>query len=170
MQDKNTLFEKIQVDREEAERASKMIKMTIAALEAQNQKTQAKLDRYLELYGEGGMAKATYVAKKQEIEKDIERRNAERGELEAQIRQRRILSPDDEAELRRLQADIALGIEKATFEERVKLLDILRVEGVYDYRTGELTISGALGIHILSIKSGCDTSPAPARSPGRACC
>lgn len=153
MQDESTLFEKVEADREEAAKTHRTLQAAIAALEAQNQKDQARLNRYLELYGDGGMDKETYQAKKAEIESEIEKRHAKRAELEERLKQRKPLLPDVEAELRRLRRATVIGMQSGTFEERVRLLDILNIECLYDDRTGEITLTGALGVHTLAVKS-----------------
>ncbi len=150
LKDEHALFEGIEAQREESENAIRMIQATIAALESENQKTQDKISRWLDLYGDGGMTKEQYHAKCKTVEGEIARRNAEIADWQTKLADYHIISPDQQAELEVLRQDIVLGIDNATFDDKRKYLEWLQVECIYDDQTGDITISGVFGCCIVN--------------------
>jgi len=149
--DEETLVEKIQADREEAEEAHKIIEQTLTASEMQIEKDRVRLDRFLDLYADGGIDKATYLVKKSKIEKGMHKKRNDTAELRARLAEVPILDADREAEFRQLQQEIAARIDGGTFEGKSKLLQILRVECVYHDDTGQVVTTGVLGTHTLDL-------------------
>lgn len=148
--DDRVFFAGIAADRAEAERARQIITDTIGALDAQDSKARLKLDRFLDLYGNGEMDKPTYLAKCAEIRQEMTRRQSERAELEAQLLTHRALTEAQEAELRQYREDAREGIEHATFEDKIKYLAWLRVECTYNPDTTELAITCLLGDTVIT--------------------
>jgi site-specific DNA recombinase len=153
IQDDEVLFTGMEEKQARAEKAQRMIRGAIAGLEAQNAKAQAKLDRLLDLYTEGGLTKTAYLFKCEAVKCEVEKRNTERGKLEEQLKENQPLTTDQRRELMEFRQNIALGIENATFAERVHILDLLDIQCIYDDRTRELSGTGVLGAFTLSNSS-----------------
>ncbi len=64
----------------------------------------------------------------------------------------RVLTPEQQTELEAYCAEIVQGIDNATFEDKVKYLDWLKVECIYDDRNGDLHITGLIGHHLLHLR------------------
>ena len=137
----------------------------------QDKRAQEKLDRLLDLYTSGGLKKKTYLDKQAEYEREMAKRAAERADLEAKLADYSVLTPDEEAELRQFQADVARRMTpNAPFEGKVRLLEILRVECVYDAQAGELVVAGLMGGRTLKINSrSSSTGASPWARPRKAC-
>lgn len=153
MRDRSTLFEGIEAERAEAERATRMIQATIAGLESEKQKVQAKIERWLDLYGDGQLTKEKYTAKCKEAESEITRRDSQIAEWREKLADYKVLSPEQQAELETYIEETTIGIDNATLEDKQKYLDWLKVECIYDDETGDMTISGLLGTWSLSTTS-----------------
>lgn len=163
MRDRKTLFEYRKTQKKEAQKARRLIEGSIASGEIEIQKAEAKLERFLDLFGSGGMTKDAYLKKEQAISREIDKHRKEQAKLSGQLREYPIINPEDEAILQQYQAEIAKRMHPdLPFEERRKLLDILHIECLYDDGTGKLVISGALGEHTLTVRS--ERHP-PARHP-----
>lgn len=143
--DDDTFLKSLTADRAEARRAHQIITDTLAALGAQDQKAQAKLGRFLDLYGSGDMDKPTFLAKRGEIDRELAIRQRERIELTAQLDTYRTITEDQEAQLREYRKDIGRGAASASFDEKVEILRLLRIECIFNDRTKELAITGLLG-------------------------
>jgi len=140
--------------REEKKRARRVIEHSIAALEAQNEKAQDKQGRLLDLYTEREITKTEYTDKRREIEGEIERRNGKISKLAETLADYTVVNDEQLVNLRRFRAEIETRLRPdVPFEEKTKLLDILRVECVYDDRTGEMVVNGLFGSNTLSIRS-----------------
>ena len=136
--------------RHEAERARRLLEGSLAGLEAAAQKDQAGLARVLDLYRDGHAPKSKYMDEKARVDGRAAKRVAERADLEARLAEQTPLSADDEAYVLAFAAEISGRLQAAVpFEEKVKLLDILRVARIYDDRTGEFVVSGLIGRHSL---------------------
>lgn len=153
LQDDARIDDELSARRAKAERARQLIEGALAGLEAQTRKARDRLNRLLDLYTGGDLEKGAYLAKRAEIEREVEKRNAERLELEDQLRKHRVLSPDEERELEDFRRRLAQGIEQATIEERMKLLEILQVQCIYDDQADEVTISGIIGRRTMNVTS-----------------
>jgi hypothetical protein len=153
MLDPDRLF--VGVEERRAEAGRRIIQNAIAALHAQNEKTQQKLDRFLELYSEGGLSKAAYRKKEIECSAEIEKRLQERTKHEAKLAAYTVLSPDQETELREFQRAVAERMRPdAPYEGKVRLLELLSVECVFNAETKELVVSGLMGSWTLTVGSG----------------
>lgn len=145
LRDRRLLFRKLETNRAETERAQRTIQATIAGLLAENQKAYQKKDRWLELYGDGGMSKEEYYTKKSALEAEIAQRNHEAEEYQAKLNEYQVIGPEQQQELEEYADTVALGMDSASFEEKRKYLEWLRVECVFDDRTGEIAVAGILG-------------------------
>ena len=152
LRDEQRLFEGIAQKRVEADRARQTIQVMIAALGSQDQKARTKIERLLDLYAGGELDKPTYLAKRAEFEKEIEKRKDERKELDAQLAEFSALTLEQEAEIRQYRLDVLAGLAGATFEDKVRALRMLHVECIYDDRTDEVIITGLLGRAQTGIK------------------
>jgi len=146
MMDEERLLSGAKKQREEASRGRKIVQDAIAALDVQIQKANSKIDRLLDMHIEGHITKAVYLEKRGTIEKEIKEWNTDRAKLTERLGEYVVLSPEQELQLEQFRADIQERIEgDVPIEEKRKLLDILRVECIYDSDTGEIAISGLLG-------------------------
>jgi len=75
----------------------------------------------------------------------MEKRQSEIQDYKRQLAEHPVITPEQESELRQYRAKLARGIASATFEDKRKYLDWLKVKCIYDSRTKELTIAGLLG-------------------------
>lgn len=155
------LFEGIEANRQEAEKSRRVIQSAMATLEVKNRKAKDKLSRLLDVMLEGEMDHETYYAKKRELTDDIKRREDEIQDYEKRLAEYRVISPEQEAELREYRAKIAKGLDPATFEDKRKYLEWLQVQCIYDAATKELTVTGILGNASLTVKSSSADRTAP---------
>ena len=154
MLDEDELFDQVQQRRDEAKVARNALVINVAALDAQDEKDRQKLDRFLDLYAEGGITKDVYLQRQRRIDADIEKREFERADLQARLSASGVLSEDAENELRKLREKIVKGLDSADFDSKRQLLEILKVRCVWNDKTSELTVSGLFGDgQILSITS-----------------
>jgi hypothetical protein len=125
-----------------------MIQTAIAGIDAQNQRDQDKIDRWQDLYADGGMTKEQYYANKAAIEKEITKRNHERQEWVKKVGENTVLTQDQQAELDEYIRTISAGVDNATFEDKKKYMEWLKVDCIYDDRTGDVTVSGIIGTRV----------------------
>jgi len=156
--DEKRLFAGIAEMREQGQRARRMIEGTLAALVAQDEKDKQKLARLLDLYSGGDLDKETYLAKRAEVQGKIDKRAAERADIESRLGQYRVLDPTQEAELRAMRAELAKRLEWGTIEERQRLLEMLQLECFYDSRTKEVTVTGLIGKRTVATTSHAETA------------
>ncbi len=152
--DHEKLIEGIESERTEAEKARRMIQATIAGIDTQNQKDQAKIDKWQDLYAEGGMTKEQYYAKKAAIGKEIARHNHERQEWVKKLSEHMVLTQDEQAELDKYIRDISTGVDNATFEDKQEYLQWLKVDCIYDDITKDVTVSGIIGTLVRHCEKG----------------
>ncbi|MFZ0547572.1 MAG: recombinase family protein, partial [Candidatus Promineifilaceae bacterium] len=151
LMDEELLFGKIAFQRDEDKEARLGIQQEISRLELQNQKALGKLDVFLELYGEGGLSKSGYLAKKKQIEGEINQRKTEIAKWYERLKEDLPLSPGAEAELRRFQAKIRSRLGQANFKQKRRIFDILRLKCIYHDETGQLVMSGIFGSEALRL-------------------
>jgi site-specific DNA recombinase len=153
--DPRRLLEGVEAERESAMRARQTIEAAIANIDNEITKLEGKMDRFLDLYGSGDMSKEQYRHKRQEIEKEITKKNAERLEWAKKMESYSPLTPEQQEQIAGFMYEVAQGIDNATFEDKVKYLTWLKIECIYDDRTADLTITGLLGNSTLNMTSRC---------------
>lgn len=140
--------------RKEAERARRLLEGSLAGLEAAAQKDQEGLQRVFELYRDGHAPKSKYLEEKARVDNRAEKRAAERDDLQARLAEQTPLTEDDEAYIMEFSRQIAGRLHPGVpVEEKAKLLDVLRVECIYDDRTGEFVASGLMGRQSLLLSN-----------------
>lgn len=157
MLDEHRLFEGLSKRRADAERSAAMVGQTVQALDEANAKDAAAINRLIQMQAMDEQATADdlklYVDKKNKLRAAMSRRTAERERLAAKLST--AVSAETEAEIRRLQAEIAARLQAAgqgvPFGDRLKLIELLDIECVYDSRTREIAVTGLLGRTTLHI-------------------
>jgi site-specific DNA recombinase len=160
--------------REETQRARRNLEMLIATLEAENQKTQGKLSKLLDLHLSDTIGESEYRAKRHELESETGKRDAQVVEYRERLAEMPALSPETELELRVFAAaikDKLAGDVPDTTKEQI--FDLLNLEVVFNASTNEVTASGYFG-HSRSAQLSCrsrraDSSRSPGRYAGRSC-
>jgi site-specific DNA recombinase len=151
--DRTRLLEGIEAERAEEEKAHRIIHAALADLDAKDEKAQSKIDRWLDLYGDEGMTKKQYEAKCKDVESEIKKRGKEREKLQKQLAERKALTVDQQQELENYIADTTTGIDGATFDDKLKYLEWLKVECLYDDTTTDLTVMGILGTRTRTLRT-----------------
>jgi len=149
--DRTRLLEGIEAERAEEEKAHRIIHATLADLDVQDEKVHAKIDRWLDLYGDGGMTKKQYEAKCKDVNREMTQRGKEREKLQKQLAERKALTVDQQQELENYIAETTEGIDHATYDDKLKYLEWLKVECLYDDRTTDLVVTGILGTHTRTL-------------------
>jgi site-specific DNA recombinase len=140
------LWTGIHKQNEEKDHTRHLIEQSLAALAAMDSKDNDRLGRLLDLYLAGGMDKSAYLAKKAEVEKALAARRDETANLREQLNSCPIILPEQEQTLRQFQAEIAVRMtDDVPFEDKRLLLELLRVECIYDSETKVLSVNGLMG-------------------------
>jgi site-specific DNA recombinase len=116
----------------------------LAMCEAGIQKEYQKLDRYQDLYASNDMTKEQYSAKRDQVEHELQKREKEREGLNDRLNKYQVLDPAREKELREMRREIVKHMDWGSIEQWQKLLEMLRVEVLYNYLTKEVTVSGLI--------------------------
>jgi site-specific DNA recombinase len=133
--------------REEMQASAKLLEQAMMALEAQVSQSQAKIDRLLDLHLSGNISQDQYVSKKSELEGAIKRLRDEQDRVRERMQEQQYIPEETENAIRHFAAEIAERLnEEWPDSEKMTLYDLLRLECVYNYTTGELVISGLLSV------------------------
>ncbi len=149
--DETKLFGKIEANQQETIRAKKILEQDIVALEVQNEKDRAGIERLLDLVESGDLNKKHFRERKQKLKDAIKERQNSIDKKRASHNEMIPLDPDREATLKHLRVEISKRLDGATFEQKQQLLEALQVECVYHDDTGQLTISGAFGSELVAM-------------------
>lgn len=147
------LFEGLRAKRERAAEEYKLLLDTITVTEAQITKLEQKLDQLLELYLDGEIPKQTYLQRKAQIERKTGEKQREKTDLESQIASQGVISEEIEAEALQFCQEVSIGLDHVTFEDKVKILDLLDIALITDGET--VTLIGVIptATTVLSSKS-----------------
>ena len=146
--------------REEMLASAKLLEQVILALETQVSQSQDKLARLLDLHLNGNINQEQYVVKKGEIEATMKRLRDEQGKVRERMLEQQFIPEETETAIRHFAAEIAARLnDEWPDSEKMTLYDLLRLECVYNYTTGELVISG-----LLSVMSRCPATSHAAAS------
>jgi site-specific DNA recombinase len=130
----------------EAQRQRTIIENTIAAIDLQYRKLEEKLNKLLDFYLNGNVDEKTYFMKKGELEVEQQKILDDRLKTEERLGEVIILTPEQEASLEEFRDAIASRLTPdVPFEEKLRLVDLLRIECVYNDETGELVGTGLIG-------------------------
>ncbi len=128
---------------EELKRGRQIIETSIAALEAQSQKDQGKLSQLLDMHLSGDITREVYRTKVAEVNQKMADRQLEIAQLQEKLKEHVILTPEQKEAISRFRKEIESRLtDDVPVEEKRKLLEILRVECIYDDRTHGLEIDG----------------------------
>lgn len=153
MTDEDLLFSKIEAQQESTKQATRLLQQNLAALEAQNQKDNDAIKRYLDLYGDGGLSKEEYLSKRKERESKIEKRRKRITQRQQQLQEAAPLPPDRENALKQLREKVGRRINAATIKQKQELYSLLQIECTYNDVTGRVVITGVFGSHTLELKA-----------------
>ena len=85
----------------------------------------------------------------------IDVRSQDKRDLQQRLSEYNLFAPNQVQGLKQFQEKISARLRgEIPFEERSKLIDLLRVEVLYDYRSGDIAITGTLGDIHVSLNSG----------------
>lgn len=135
---------------EEMKNGRRLIETSIIALEAQSQKDQGKLSQLLDMHLNQDISREVYRTKMAEVNQKIIDRQVEITHLKERLKEYVILTPEQKEAISRFRKEIESRLtDIVPDEEKRKLLEILRVECIYDDNTGSLRIDGV--VHFKSI-------------------
>jgi site-specific DNA recombinase len=138
---------------EELKRGRQIVETSIAALEAQNQKDQGKLSQLLDMHLSQDITREVYRSKVVEVNKKIEDRQKEITQLKERLKEYVILTPEQKEAVRKFRQEIESRLtDNVPDEEKRKLLDILRIEVIYDDDTDEIEVDGIIGLNLVSTR------------------
>jgi site-specific DNA recombinase len=136
---------------EELKRGRRIIETSIAALEAQSQKDQGKLSQLLDMVLGHDITREVYRSKVAEVKKKIEERQHEIEELEERLQEYVVMTPEQKEAVRKFRQEIESRLTNdVPNEEKRKLLDILRVEIIFNDDTREINVSSIIKLNPLS--------------------
>jgi site-specific DNA recombinase len=136
---------------EELKRGRQIIETSIAALEAQNLKDQGKQSQLLDMHLNQDITREVYRSKVEEVNKKIDDRQLEIEELGERLKEFVIMTPEQKEAVRKFRQEIESRLTNdVPDEEKRKLLDILRVEVIYNDDTGEISVDGVIGLGPVS--------------------
>lgn len=147
------LFEGLRAKRERAAEEYKLLLDAITVTEAQITKLEQKLERLLELYLDGEIAKPTYLQRRAQVGRKIEEKQQEKTDRESQFANQDVISEEAETEALQFCQEVSIGLEHVTFEDKVKILDLLDIALVTDGETVTLTGVIPTATAMLSSKS-----------------
>ncbi len=165
LSDEERLFAGIRALRKQGAQERKTLEAMLAMCEAAIEKERQKIDRYQDLYAGSDMTKEQYHVKCDQVSREIEKRQKERDELIARLGKCQVLDPAQEKDLREIREEIVKHMDWGSPTQWQKLLEMLRVEVVYNHFTKEVTVSGLIkGKRTLSNMSIDADTPATPRS------
>lgn len=136
------LFAGVNKLREEGAKERQALEALLLSCESGIEREREKIDRYQDLYANREMNLDEYRAKCSKVREGISRREKEREELMVRLGKCQILDPVQEQELRDIRAEIEKRMDWGNTEQWMKLLEMLRVEVIYDPDNDEVTVSG----------------------------
>lgn len=140
--------------RDEERKARRIITSALAAIERGDIEDNARLDRLLDLYTSGDIDKERYLSKRSSLKDQIAKRKEEHSALAARLSEHNVLTDEQIDDLRMFQAEIAGRMsDNVPPADKMRLLDLLRIECVYNSNTKELAITGLMGNTLLSVTS-----------------
>ncbi len=148
------LFEGIDEMRADKKKARHMLEQALAVTDAQIAKAKTRLDGYADLYACKEIDMQTYRGKKGVVESEISKLEGERADTLKRLGDVRVLSEDEEKELREIAARVAKKLQWGTMEQRSKLFEMLDAIAYYDYNTGDLTVTGLIGERSAKVRDG----------------
>ncbi len=160
MLEPDRLWVGVQQRRDEERQSRRIIEAALAAIEADNAKDKTKIDRLLDLYMSGDLDKATYIAKRRSLDDALDKRQQELAALSARLAEGSVLTDEQVSDLRAFQSEIAARMrDDVPATDKMRLIDLLRVECVYNSEMRELAITGLLGDILLSTSSAWRAAP-----------
>jgi site-specific DNA recombinase len=159
---------------EENQKTRRLLEQAIAAEHAEIDKVHIKEERLLDLYESGDITKDRYRTRKMEYQAEIDKHDEEKKKLADRLGECAVLTLEQEGTLQHFQNEIASRMtDDVSAVDRMQLYDILRVECVYNAKTGELLISGLFGeatAHATRESSGRSVPPPDRFLPPGDCC
>ncbi len=107
------------------------------------------------------MSKEQYYKREREAKAEIARREQEIADLKVKLGDYHILTSEQTEELERYCQTVEAGFDSATFEDKCKYLEWLKVECFYNDETKEIAINGILGPHTVSLVTSTSESDLP---------
>jgi site-specific DNA recombinase len=128
MQHPDQLAEGLRGEQAESERAHSALRERLTIIEARLADTQTQLDKLLDLYLNGDFPKEFLTERKARLEKDVADLTRERKELAAHL-QAAIITDAQIAEIETYCAEVREGLDNATFEDKRRYFELLKVRG-----------------------------------------
>jgi hypothetical protein len=154
MLEPDRLWVGVQQRRDEERQSRRIIEAALAAIEADNAKDRTKIDRLLDLCMIGDLDKAAYIAKRRSLDDVLDKRQQELAAQSAKLAEGSVLTAEQVSDLRAFQSEIAARVrDDVPTTDKMRLIDLLRVECVYNSEICELAITGLLGDILLSTSS-----------------
>ncbi len=146
MQDRNKLLEGLKASQEEKERVSRTSRERLEIIEGQLKETEAQLSRLLDLYLSGEFSKELLIERKSRLEKTLVDQKYFRDQLVADL-QIDSITDIQIAEIETFCAEVRVGLDNATFEDKVHYFEL------FDMR-GKLAIENEEKVVYLTCKLG----------------
>lgn len=156
VQDERKLFAGLAESRRKVEKAHRVIQQSIAIIESKNERTAYDLEKLIDMHLSGDITREAYRKKKEEIEASVAKRLLEKADFEERLRAHSFVSEDDENALRAIRDSLRRRIRAdIPTQDKMQILDILKVQCIWDEVSGEITVSGFFQSKVVHTKGSC---------------
>jgi site-specific DNA recombinase len=155
--DEKRLFEGVTKRREDTAAARCRIEQLISIEDEEISRAETECTRWNKAYGAGAINLEELVTHRNERDAKIARHQAEISNLKQRLAEASQIQPEFEAELHRIQVEIAGRLTPDTpYEGRKHLIEMLDVRVDWDSQTSQAHISGLVGdklVHLTSVSA-----------------
>ena len=156
VRDETRMMEGYRKRRNESAQARRAIELSIAASQGQISKLEERLTGYEEMCADKLINRDKFMGYKADIDDQIDKLRKEQADWRRRLGELPDASVESEEALLKFRRAVIDRLTPDTpFEGRLKVIEMLDIRCIYNDETGELSISGLLGDHTLSIKSRC---------------
>lgn len=128
LMDPPSLAEGLRASQSENQQTNQALQERLALIDAQLTDTQCQLTKLLDLYLDGAFPKEVLTERKMRLETTIAELTRERDDIDTHIRS--VAVTDEQiAEIEAFCAEVRVGLENATFEDKRRYFDLLDVHG-----------------------------------------
>lgn len=136
LQDPQSVMAGLETDRQEEEQQNSHLLERMALIRKRIAEDEAKLSRLLDLFLEGEFDREVLLKRKMELEKQLADLKYEQMSLQEHL-DSVIMSDDLIASIEAICAEISVGLDNATFEDKKRYFEILDVRGKIAFEDGK---------------------------------
>ncbi|MBM4467397.1 MAG: recombinase family protein, partial [Chloroflexi bacterium] len=146
------LLEGLRARAEEAEEAVKPLKRELVGVEEAIQDQDRKLKKLLDDYLEDKLPKELLVEKRHDLERQKASLQRRQSDLQTRLNAA-VITEETIVSLEDFCQQISVGLELVTFEDKRRILELLSVEGIVEWKDGDHTIkiSGYFPEDVLTV-------------------